>query len=39
MPRLFKKGDEGSEIKEIQTLLMNKGYLTDEEIGLTKGDK
>ena len=32
MPRLFKKGDEGSEIKEIQTLLMNKGYLTDEEI-------
>lgn len=32
MSRLFKKGDQGPEVKEIQTLLMKKGYLTNEEI-------
>ena len=32
MARLLKKGDQGFEIKQVQTLLMEKGYLTDEEI-------
>jgi|APLak6261660231_1056022.scaffolds.fasta_scaffold24335_2 peptidoglycan hydrolase-like protein with peptidoglycan-binding domain len=32
MPRLLKKGDQGAEIKEVQTLLMTKGFLTDEEV-------
>jgi hypothetical protein len=32
MARLLKKDDQGPEVKEIQTLLMEKGYLTDEEI-------
>jgi len=32
MSRLLKKGDQGPEIKEIQTLLMEKGFLTNEEI-------
>ena len=32
MARLLKKGDQGTEIKQVQTLLMEKGYLTDEEI-------
>lgn len=32
MARLLKKGDQGPEVKEVQTLLMEKGYLTDEEI-------
>ena len=32
MTKLLKNGDQGTEIKEVQTLLMNKGYLTDEEI-------
>lgn len=32
MARLLKKGDQGAEVKEIQTLLMEKGFLTDEEI-------
>lgn len=32
MGKLFQKGDRGSEIREIQTLLMHGGFLTDEEI-------
>ena len=32
MTRLLKKGTQGPEVKEIQTLLMEKGFLTDEEI-------
>jgi peptidoglycan hydrolase-like protein with peptidoglycan-binding domain len=32
MAILLKKGDQNLEIKEVQILLMNKGYLTDEEI-------
>ena len=32
MARLLKKGDQGPEIKQVQTLLMQKGYLTNEEI-------
>ena len=32
MARLLKKGDQGPEIKQVQTLLMEKGYLTDEEV-------
>ena len=32
MAKLLKKGDKGPEVKEVQTLLMDKGYLTDEEI-------
>lgn len=32
MSRLFKKGDEGEEVKIIQHLLMEKGFLTDEEV-------
>lgn len=32
MGRLLKKSDKGSEVKEVQALLMEKGYLTDEEI-------
>lgn len=32
MARLLKKGDQGADIKEIQILLMEKGFLTDEEI-------
>lgn len=32
MARLLKKGDQTPEVKEVQTLLMEKGYLTDEEI-------
>lgn len=35
MAILLKKGDQNLEIKEVQTLLMNKGYLTDEEINGT----
>lgn len=32
MARLLKKGDQGAEVKEVQTLLMGKGLLTNEEI-------
>ena len=32
MPILFKKGDQGSDIKDIQTSLIASGYLTNEEI-------
>jgi len=32
MPALLKKGDQGLEIKEVQTMLVGKGYLTDEEV-------
>ena len=32
MVRLLKKGDASAEVKELQTLLIQKGYLTDEEI-------
>ena len=32
MARLLKKGDQGPEVKEIQTLLTEKGFLTNEEI-------
>ncbi len=32
MVRLLKKGDKGPEVEQVQTLLMEKGYLTDEEI-------
>lgn len=32
MPILLKKGNQGSEVKEVQTLLMNKGILTNEEL-------
>lgn len=32
MARLLEKGDQGPDIREVQTLLMEKGYLTDEEI-------
>lgn len=32
MNKLFKKGDQGEEVKTIQQLLMEKGFLTDEEI-------
>lgn len=32
MARLLKKGNQGSEVREIQTLLMEKGYLTNEEV-------
>lgn len=32
MPILLKKGNQGSEVKEVQSLLMNKGFLTDEEV-------
>jgi peptidoglycan hydrolase-like protein with peptidoglycan-binding domain len=32
MARLLKKGNQTPEVKEVQTLLMDKGYLTDEEI-------
>ena len=28
----LKKGNQSSEVKKIQTLLMNKGFLTDEEV-------
>ena len=35
MPMLFKKGDKGSEIKKIQNFLMEKGFLTNEEISGT----
>ena len=33
MARLVKKGDQGPQVRELQSLLMKKGYLTDEEIG------
>ncbi len=32
MSVLLKKGDQGSEVTELQTLLMDKGFLTNEEI-------
>ncbi|MGH8615966.1 MAG: peptidoglycan-binding domain-containing protein [Gammaproteobacteria bacterium] len=32
MSSLLKKGDQGAEVKELQTLLMEKGFLTNEEI-------
>ena len=32
MARLLKKGNQGDEVKEVQTLLTEKGYLTNEEI-------
>ena len=32
MARLLKKGDQGPEVKEVQTLLMDKGYVMNEEI-------
>lgn len=32
MPILLKKGNQGSEVKEVQTLLINKGILTNEEL-------
>lgn len=32
MARLLKKSDQGPELKQVQTLLMEKGYLTNEEI-------
>ena len=32
MSRLLKKGDKGPEVKQVQTLLMEKGFLTNEEI-------
>jgi hypothetical protein len=32
MARLLKKGDSGPEVKEVQTLLTEKGYLTNEEV-------
>ncbi len=35
MAKLLKKGDQGSDIKEIQTLLTEKGFLTNEEISGT----
>lgn len=31
MLNLFKKGDRGSEIKELQALLINTGHRTDEQ--------
>lgn len=32
MKKLFKKGDQGPDIKQIQTLLVEKGFLTNEEV-------
>ena len=32
MAKLLKKGDQGAEVQEVQTLLMEKGYLINEEI-------
>lgn len=32
MARVLKKSDQTTEVKEVQTLLMDKGYLTDEDI-------
>ena len=32
MSRLLKKGDQGPDIKQIQTLLVEKGFLTNEEV-------
>ena len=32
MPIRLIKGDQGAQVRELQTLLMDKGFLTDEEI-------